>query len=47
MLLLEWLSTGNMKYGRECHPASVLTDGKVLVTGGWNGSISINTTELY
>ena len=48
MLLLEWLNTGNMKYAREWHPASVLTDGKVLVIGGTNTDGDADgSTELY
>lgn len=36
-----------MNYGRYWHTASVLSDGKVLVTGGYTGFNSMNTAELY
>ncbi|CAF4473510.1 unnamed protein product, partial [Adineta steineri] len=38
---------GTMTNGRSYHTASVLSNGKVLVTGGWNFVISFNSTELY
>jgi N-acetylneuraminic acid mutarotase len=41
-----WTFTGNISYAREFHTASVLTNGKVLVTGGYNGSY-LNSAELY
>ncbi|CAF1032019.1 unnamed protein product [Adineta steineri] len=42
-----WTTTGSMTNAREYHKASVLSNGKVLVTGGWNGSDAINNAELY
>jgi N-acetylneuraminic acid mutarotase len=42
-----WTSTGNMNYARGYHTASILTNGKVLVTGGLNGSVVLNSAELY
>ena len=36
-----------MKYGREAATASVLTNGKVLVTGGQGNSDPLNRAELY
>ena len=47
-LLLGWYDTGNMNYARESHTASVLTNGKVLVTGGSDNLDNIfNSAELY
>jgi hypothetical protein len=38
-----------MNYTRESHTASILTDGKMLVTGGrnTNGDTPLNNAELY
>ncbi|CAF1085419.1 unnamed protein product [Adineta steineri] len=41
-----WFSTGNMTNARSSHAASVLSNGKVLVTGG-TSSIYLNSAELY
>ncbi|CAF0843424.1 unnamed protein product [Adineta ricciae] len=42
-----WTSTGNMKVARGYHTASMLSNGTILVTGGWNGIYSLDITELY
>src|SRR4051812_15678367 len=41
-----WSNTSSMNQARESHIASVLTSGKVLVTGGSNDSV-LNSAEFY
>ncbi|CAF1181756.1 unnamed protein product [Adineta ricciae] len=43
----QWKLTGNMNVAREYHTASILPNGKVLVTGGDNGNVNLNSAELY
>ena len=38
---------GNMTAGRIGHTATLLADGKVLITGGWTSSSPVATAELY
>lgn len=42
-----WTITGRMTSGRQGHTASMLANGKVLVTGGYNGASYLSSTELY
>ncbi|CAF3080796.1 unnamed protein product, partial [Rotaria sp. Silwood2] len=43
-----WIITGSMSYSRYHHKAIVLTNGKVLVTAGYDvGSTILNSAELY
>jgi hypothetical protein len=36
-----------MNHTRDFHTVSVLTNGKALITGGYNGVDTLNGTELY
>ncbi|NBV23716.1 MAG: hypothetical protein EBS05_17570, partial [Proteobacteria bacterium] len=42
-----WTSTSPLATGRYLHTATLLPNGKVLVTGGENGSSYMATTEVY
>jgi N-acetylneuraminic acid mutarotase len=42
-----WTNTNSMHYKRGFHVMSVLTNGKVLVTGGSSGARGLDSTELY
>ncbi|CAF4020157.1 unnamed protein product [Adineta steineri] len=43
----EWIKVANMNVARESHTASILSNGKILVIGGFNGSSAHNSAELY
>jgi hypothetical protein len=45
--LQKWIQVGSLNIGRAYHTATLLYDGKVLVTGGEIDSGSTNTCELY
>jgi len=42
-----WTDAGNMPMELEWHTASVLKDGNVLVSGGNQYGVPVNTAELY
>jgi len=42
-----WTATGSLVTGRVNHTATLLPNGKVLVAGGFNGSIVLASAELY
>ena len=43
-----WLPTSYpLVTPREFHTATLLPNGKVLVSGGYNGSVALNSAELY
>jgi WD40 repeat protein len=43
-----WTATGSLTTGgRALHTASRLPDGRILITGGWNGAEALSTAEIY
>jgi hypothetical protein len=42
-----WSSTGSMAVARRGHTATLMLDGKILVTGGFDGAIESAATEIY
>lgn len=42
-----WQLTGSMNAGRESHTATLLSDGQVLVTGGYAGVSFLSSAEIY
>jgi hypothetical protein len=46
--LAGWKATGTMITPRQFHTATLLNNGKVLITGGWdNSSAKLNSAEIY
>jgi hypothetical protein len=41
---LEWFNTADMQHRRTGHTASLLTNGNVLVTGGWEDENTVSKT---
>jgi hypothetical protein len=46
-LRLGWSNTGDMINARDEHTSSVLTNGKVIATDGYNNDTFLSNTELY
>jgi hypothetical protein len=42
-----WDSAASLSAPRNRHAASLLDDGRVLVTGGFNGSVYLDSSEIY
>lgn len=42
-----WSSTGSMVVARRGHTATLMLDGKILVTGGFDGTVETATAEIY
>ena len=43
----QWLSTGSLNDARMQFSMTLLDGGSVMVTGGWNGTAYVTSTEMY
>ena len=43
----EWILTGSLNTARYVQSTTLLSDGKVLITGGWSGSSHLASAEIY
>jgi deoxycytidylate deaminase len=43
----KFTATGSMNNARRDHTATLLSDGRVLITGGTNGTSALNSAEIY
>ena len=46
-LAQSWTNIGNFGTGRALHSATLLSSGKVLIAGGYDGSAALDTAQLY
>jgi hypothetical protein len=43
----QWITSSNMQENRSAHVSALLSDGKVLVAGGYNTTDHLKTAEIY
>jgi len=43
----KWTAAGNLLAARVCYTATLLTNGRVLLVGGYGGSGELASTELF
>ena len=42
-----WISVPDMAVPREQHTATLMSDGRALIAGGWNGERSLAEVEIF